>query len=96
MDVLLEYESIMITNRQKLSVLIRVHQTVSHIHTYIYLHTYTLYRRRDNAVGLATGYGLDDRGIGVLVQVESRIFSSSRHANQFWGPPNLLYNWYWD
>jgi hypothetical protein len=46
----------------------------------------------DNAVGIATGYGLDDRGIGVRVPAESRIFSSPRHPDRFWGPPNLLSN----
>jgi hypothetical protein len=29
---------------------------------------------RDSSVGIATGYGLDDRGAGVRVPVESRIF----------------------
>jgi hypothetical protein len=28
-------------------------------------------------VGIATGYGLDDRGVGVRVPVGSRIFSTS-------------------
>jgi hypothetical protein len=28
--------------------------------------------------GIATGYGLDDRGVGVRVPVESRIFSFPR------------------
>jgi hypothetical protein len=32
---------------------------------------------RDSAVGIETGYGLDDRGIGVQVPVGSRIFSMS-------------------
>jgi hypothetical protein len=32
-------------------------------------------RSRDNVVGIATGYGLDDRGVGVCVPVGSRIFS---------------------
>jgi hypothetical protein len=31
-------------------------------------------RSRDIAVGIATGYGLDDRGVGVRVPVGSRIF----------------------
>jgi hypothetical protein len=36
---------------------------------------------RDSPVGIATGYGLDDRGVGVRVPVGSRIFSmSSRPA----------------
>jgi hypothetical protein len=34
-------------------------------------------RSRDSAVGIATGYGLDDRGVGVRVPTESRIFSTS-------------------
>jgi hypothetical protein len=32
---------------------------------------------RDSSVGIATAYGLDDRGVGVLVPVGSRIFSTS-------------------
>jgi hypothetical protein len=32
---------------------------------------------RDNVVGIATGYGLDDRGVGVRAPVGSRIFSMS-------------------
>jgi hypothetical protein len=32
---------------------------------------------RDSSVGIATGYGLDDRGVGVRVAVGSRIFSTS-------------------
>jgi hypothetical protein len=31
---------------------------------------------RDSVVGIATGCGLDDLGVGVLVPVGSRIFSS--------------------
>jgi hypothetical protein len=31
---------------------------------------------RDSIVGIASGYGLDDRGVGVRVPVGSRIFSS--------------------
>jgi hypothetical protein len=34
-------------------------------------------RSRDSVVGTATGYGLDDRGVGVRVPVRSRIFSPS-------------------
>jgi hypothetical protein len=33
---------------------------------------------RDSAVGIASGYGLDDREVGVRVPVGSRISSSSR------------------
>jgi hypothetical protein len=49
---------------------------------------------RDSAVGIATGYGLDDRGVGVRVPVWSRVFSSSRRQDRLWGPPNLLSNGY--
>jgi hypothetical protein len=31
---------------------------------------------RDSSVGIANGYGLDNRGVGVPVPVGSRIFSS--------------------
>jgi hypothetical protein len=43
-------------------------------------------------VGIATGYGLDGRGVGVRVPVGSRIFSSPRCPDELWGPPNLLSN----
>jgi hypothetical protein len=42
---------------------------------------------------MATAYGLDDRGDGVRVLVDSRIFSS-RRLDRFCGPPNLLSNGY--
>jgi hypothetical protein len=49
---------------------------------------------RGSAVGIATAYGLDDRGVGVRVPVESRIFSSTRRRYRLWGPPSLLSNGY--
>jgi hypothetical protein len=55
---------------------------------------YARRRSRDSAVGIATGYGLDDRGVGVRVPVGSRIFSSPRRPDRLWGPPNLLSNGY--
>jgi hypothetical protein len=40
--------------------------------------SYSLYRgSRDSAVGIATGYGLYDQGIGVRVPVGARIYISS-------------------
>jgi hypothetical protein len=51
-------------------------------------------RNRDSAIGIATGYGMDDRGVGVRVPVGSRIFSSPRRPDRLWGPPNLLSNGY--
>jgi hypothetical protein len=43
---------------------------------------------------VATGYGLDDRGIGVRVPVGSRVFSSPCRPDRLWGPPSLLSNGY--
>jgi hypothetical protein len=44
----------------------------------------------DNVVGIATGYGLYDRGVGFRAPVESRIFSFPRPPDRLWGPPSLL------
>jgi hypothetical protein len=41
----------------------------------VYLHP-LLTSSRDSSVGIATGYGLDDRGVGVRVPVGSKIFTS--------------------
>jgi hypothetical protein len=49
---------------------------------------------RDSVVGIANGYGLDDRGVGVRVPVGSRIFSSPHRPERLWGPPSLLSNGY--
>jgi hypothetical protein len=51
-------------------------------------------RSRDSSVGIATGYGLDDRGVGVRVPVVSRIFYSPRCPDWLLGQPNLLSNGY--
>jgi hypothetical protein len=48
----------------------------------------------DSAVGIATGYGLDDRGIGVRVPVILRIFTFPCRPDRFWGSPILLSNGY--
>jgi hypothetical protein len=54
----------------------------------ILLHTYTYIKRsRGSSVGIADGYGLNDRGVGVRVPVGSRIFSSPRCPDRLWGPP---------
>jgi hypothetical protein len=45
-------------------------------------------RSRDSVVGIATSYGLDDRGVGVRVPVGSRIFSSPNCPIQ-WVPGAL-------
>jgi hypothetical protein len=49
---------------------------------------------RDSVVGIATGYGVDDRGVGVRVPVGSRIFSSLRRLDRLWCPLHLLSNGY--
>jgi hypothetical protein len=54
----------------------------------------SLCRSRDSAVGIATVYGLDDRGVGIRVPVGSRIFSTLRRPDRFWGPLSLLSNGY--
>jgi hypothetical protein len=45
-------------------------------------------------IGIATGYGLDNQGVGVLVPVGSRIFSSPCCPDQLWDPLSLLSNVY--
>jgi hypothetical protein len=42
---------------------------------------------RENSAGIATGYGLDDRGFGVQVPVGSRIFSSPCSLDWLWAHP---------
>jgi hypothetical protein len=49
---------------------------------------------RGSAVGIATGYGLDDRGVRVRVPVGSTIVTSPYRSDRRWGPPNLLSNGY--
>jgi hypothetical protein len=44
---------------------------------------------RNSAVGIAIGYGLDERGVGVRIPVGARIFSSPGRPDWLWSPPNL-------
>jgi hypothetical protein len=44
--------------------------------------------------GIATGYGLNDRGVGVRVPVGPRIFCSPQRPDRLWGPSSLLPNGY--
>jgi hypothetical protein len=46
------------------------------------------------AVGPATGYGLDDQGVGVRVPVGARIFTSPCRPDWLWGPHSLLSSGY--
>jgi hypothetical protein len=49
---------------------------------------------RDNSVGIATGYGLGGRGVGVRVPVGARFFFSHSVHMGLWCPPSLLFNGY--
>jgi hypothetical protein len=57
-------------------------------------HNYPKDRSQDSVVGIATGYGLDNRRVGVRVPVGSRIFSSPRRPDLLLDPPNVLSNGY--
>jgi hypothetical protein len=45
--------------------------------------SYILARSRDSAVGIATDYGLDGRGVGVRVPIWARCFSSPRRPASY-------------
>jgi hypothetical protein len=47
-----------------------------------------------SVVGIATVYGLEDRGVGFRVQVETRVFTSPYRLDRLWGLPSILSNWY--
>jgi hypothetical protein len=47
---------------------------------------------RGSAVGIATAYEQDDRGVGVRVPSGSRIFTSPYRQDWLWGLPNLISN----
>jgi hypothetical protein len=69
------------------------HFKLSEFYLVLYLCLYddVCERSRDSAVGIATDYELNDRGVGVRVPVVSRIFStSSRPALRF---TQLLLQW---
>jgi hypothetical protein len=54
------------------------------------IHDYTVLIR----AGIATDYGMDDRGVEVRAPVGLRIFTSPSRPNRLWGPHNLLFNGY--
>jgi hypothetical protein len=60
---------------------------------YIFLTTQSKKESRDGAVGIATGYGMDDRGVGVRVPVGVRIFTSCR-PDRLWSPSSFITNGY--
>jgi hypothetical protein len=53
------------------------------------------FKSQDNSVGIATGYGLDDRMSGVRLPAGGggwEFFSSTPCPERLWGPPSLLSN----
>jgi hypothetical protein len=54
-----------------------VEQRMFLLSEYIFPLLFHIWKIRDSSVGIATGYGLDDRGVGVRVPEGSRIFSMS-------------------
>jgi hypothetical protein len=48
--------------------------------------TFYCMRNRDSIVGIATGYGLDNRVVGVWFPVGLSIFSSPCRPDRLWGP----------
>jgi hypothetical protein len=50
---------------------------------------------RGSAVGIATGYGLDDRRVRVPAPVRSTTITSVYYSDPFWGPTSLGPHGYW-
>jgi hypothetical protein len=61
-------------------------------HKLIFLVVLFVTESRDSSVGIATGYGLDDRGFGVGVPVWTRIFTPPFRPDWLWSPSSLLSN----
>jgi hypothetical protein len=60
----------------------------------LFLQIYLLsLRNRHSVVGIATGYGLDDRGVGVQVPVGPRIFLSSTSSRPALGSTEPPIRW---
>jgi hypothetical protein len=55
---------------------------------------FSVYTSRDSIVCIATGYGLDDQGVGVGVPVGEKIFTSPFRQDRLWSPPSFLSNGY--
>jgi hypothetical protein len=54
---------------------------------------FVAFRNRDSSVGIATGYGLDNRRVGVRVPVGSRIFCPPRRPDRLWGSTQPPIQW---
>jgi hypothetical protein len=74
--------------------------TTLHIHrrenlkSYIMEFCLIIFRMTTIAQSTGTGYGLNDRGVGIEVLVEATFFFSPRRPDRFCGYHNLLSNWY--
>jgi hypothetical protein len=79
------YRDVMLSTRLRPVLTLRMSGAIPPFPTYFH---------RDTVVSIATGFGLDDRGVGVQVPVGSRIFSSPHHPDWLLGPPSLLLNGY--
>jgi hypothetical protein len=64
------------------------------IPVYIFILYSVLSKSLGSAVGIATGYGMGNRDVGVQVRVGSRIFTSPYHLDRIWGLHSLLSNGY--
>jgi hypothetical protein len=48
----------------------------------------------ERSVGTSADYGLEDRVVGIRVQVMSKMFPSPRRPDRLRGPPSLQYSGY--
>jgi hypothetical protein len=63
--------------------------SIRHHHLLFFFHfLFIILGSRDSSVGIVTGYGLDDRGVGVRIPVGSRIFCSPQCPHRLLGPPS--------
>jgi hypothetical protein len=92
MDVRILSITTMLTNRQQIKSLQFMLQYIQYfcINQEIIYQIITVCMSRDNVVGIATGYGLDNGGVGVRVPVGPRIFFSPLRPDWLWGPPSFL------
>jgi hypothetical protein len=61
---------------------------------YVQRFTYCRGNMTAKVAQLATGYRQDNKGIRVWFQVGAKIFTTTYHPDQLWGPPNLLSSGY--